>query len=437
MHVESKQRKRKRIDTAETDPQSNSAREAKTGHFDLASHQRRDTVAEGGLGSGELSSQLSPNLRDVIMASTASLPHPMQNSLLSTPNILTHPLYGFGLSGESAMSILGINRGANIETLQNLGLLNALPALQRESLLLELQQQQRRRLLLAGAATSMLSSTNRNRLMEQEQLRQSWSGVADALVMNRIQALGHLSQRSGQGLRYNDILPGVSSRNAIQSSRPSLQQMLQPRTGRGIASSDTPSIASTSNQFNLDALRNLVFGNSTSQAASREALTLVGTTTSDPPVSLGQPRPPRSISLATDKDDEKLSEYQILVRQQLEVFVADREDVASSMQGRKKHVYPGQVGLRCCHCAHIPSRERGKGAIYFPSKLESIYQAAQNMASSHLCESCECIDGTIRERLQSLRQRRDTASGGKAYWADSCRKLGVYETEKGLRLRGW
>ena len=141
-----------------------------------------------------------------------------------------------------------------------------------------------------------------------------------------------------------------------------------------------------------------------------------------------------AIPLGLPCDDEHLSEYQILVRQQLELFEAEQEDVESNTQGRKKQVTLGQVGLRCKHCAGLPLRQRGKGSVYYPTKLQGIYQAAQNMANSHLSDACQCIDERLKGTLITLRQRRDTASGGKQYWADGAKALGLYETEDGLRL---
>jgi hypothetical protein len=141
-----------------------------------------------------------------------------------------------------------------------------------------------------------------------------------------------------------------------------------------------------------------------------------------------------SIPLGLPCDDEHLSEYQILVRQQLELFEAEQEDVDSNTQGRKKAVVLGQVGLRCKHCAGLTLRQRGKGSVYYPTKLTGIYQAAQNMASSHLVDACPCIDERMKVQLMALRQRRDTASGGKQYWADGAKAVGLYETESGLRL---
>jgi hypothetical protein len=92
-----------------------------------------------------------------------------------------------------------------------------------------------------------------------------------------------------------------------------------------------------------------------------------------PPGFIGQqllaPRT-NGISLALSCDDEQLSEYQIYVRKQLEIFEALQEDVESNTQGRKKQVVLGQVGIRCRHCAGFPLRQRGRGAVYYPTKLQ-------------------------------------------------------------------
>jgi hypothetical protein len=49
-------------------------------------------------------------------------------------------------------------------------------------------------------------------------------------------------------------------------------------------------------------------------------------------------------------------------------------------------------------------------------------------------ENCRTIPEALKERLVALRQRRDTASGGKKYWADTCRTVGLYEEEDGIWL---
>jgi hypothetical protein len=147
--------------------------------------------------------------------------------------------------------------------------------------------------------------------------------------------------------------------------------------------------------------------------------------------------PPTSsgITMWLPTDNHQLSEYQVTVRQHLEIFEAEQEDYESNIQGRKRKVFPGQAGIRCRHCSNTPLRYRGRGAVYYPMKLSCIYQAAQNMASSHLSDSCSHIPADVKQKLLDLRHRRDTASGGKKYWAEAGNASGLYDTEEGLRLR--
>jgi hypothetical protein len=144
--------------------------------------------------------------------------------------------------------------------------------------------------------------------------------------------------------------------------------------------------------------------------------------------------PSPGVTLGLPDDNHHLSEYQIAIRQHLEIFEAKQEDVKSNAQGRKRLVFLGQAGIRCRHCANLRLRPRGRGAVYYPVKLSGIYQAAQNMARSHLSEWCPQIHPGMKQRLRDLRLRRETASGGKEYWAEAGRAIGLYETEDGLRL---
>ena len=57
------------------------------------------------------------------------------------------------------------------------------------------------------------------------------------------------------------------------------------------------------------------------------------------------------------------------------------------------------------------------------------------MAGSHLVDSCQCMPGHLKQHLKMLRGRKDTASGGKQYWADGARAIGLYETDDGLKLK--
>eukprot|EP00428_Durinskia_dybowskii_P021857 CAMPEP_0170203100 /NCGR_PEP_ID=MMETSP0116_2-20130129/1047_1 /TAXON_ID=400756 /ORGANISM="Durinskia baltica, Strain CSIRO CS-38" /LENGTH=337 /DNA_ID=CAMNT_0010453397 /DNA_START=245 /DNA_END=1259 /DNA_ORIENTATION=- len=132
--------------------------------------------------------------------------------------------------------------------------------------------------------------------------------------------------------------------------------------------------------------------------------------------------------LYMDCDGDSLSEYQCLIRQQMELFEATEEDAAASVQGRNKQILKGQVGIRCRHCAP----RRTKGSMYFPTKLDRIYQAAQNLSAFHLCGGCAYVPEDVRKRILILRERKSPAGGGKRYWAEGVRCLGVKEEKGGL-----
>jgi hypothetical protein len=143
----------------------------------------------------------------------------------------------------------------------------------------------------------------------------------------------------------------------------------------------------------------------------------------------------KPLSLYMECDTDSLSEYQCLIRQQIELFEADQSEAASSVQGRNKQIVEGQVGIRCRHCAHLPSRQRQKGSMYFPTKLDRIYQAAQNLSTFHLCDNCKYVPDHVRKKILLLRERKSPAGGGKRYWGEGVRCLGVVEDESGLHFR--
>ena len=147
-----------------------------------------------------------------------------------------------------------------------------------------------------------------------------------------------------------------------------------------------------------------------------------------------QPQTRAPIALYLQCDDDSLTPYQCLARQQIQLFEATLADADAGTQGRNRSIVVGQVGIRCRHCGHLPLRERARGSTYYPSKLAGIYQAAQNMANSHLTQYCREIPKDIREELKSLGNKKSSAGGGKGYWSGGAKILGVIEDEHGLRF---
>lgn len=142
------------------------------------------------------------------------------------------------------------------------------------------------------------------------------------------------------------------------------------------------------------------------------------------------------VVLYQETDEHKLTAYQCLLRKQLELFEANEDDVrCSTRQGRTAPIKLGQVGLRCRHCAGVQLAARTKGAAYYSQTIEGIYQIAQNMSKVHLCERCYRIPRDVRRQLILLRSDCRRAIGGKEYWSDNIRSLGIYVDEGILKVK--
>jgi hypothetical protein len=142
------------------------------------------------------------------------------------------------------------------------------------------------------------------------------------------------------------------------------------------------------------------------------------------------------VLLARPEDSEKLSLHQVLLRHQIEAFKATNDDVLTHTRGRNKPICLGQVGIRCRHCKHLPVAKRQKGAVYFPASLSGLYQASQNMSTTHLqCGLCSEMPLVIKHQFAMLMSTKASSSGaGRPYWADSATKLGLVDTDEGIRF---
>ena len=142
-----------------------------------------------------------------------------------------------------------------------------------------------------------------------------------------------------------------------------------------------------------------------------------------------------TIFLSCADDKYTISKFQCFLRQQIEFFAATPEDVNTHSRGRNKKVEVGQVGIRCVHCSKQSVKERSKGTAYFPSTLEGIYQAAQNMNKYHFYSGCPTISETCKSQFNDTLSSRSCGGGGKAYWSMSAEQKGLIETVAGLRFK--
>ena len=141
---------------------------------------------------------------------------------------------------------------------------------------------------------------------------------------------------------------------------------------------------------------------------------------------------PFSLSHADDKFN--LSSHQQFLRLHIQVFQADEEDILTYVRGRNRPILLQQIGIRCCHCAHMKVSLREKGSTYYPANIMGIYQAAQNMSSTHIqCGRCPPMPSAVKEHFKGLIATKSASNGaGRTYWADKIREMGVIDAEHGI-----
>lgn len=141
-----------------------------------------------------------------------------------------------------------------------------------------------------------------------------------------------------------------------------------------------------------------------------------------------------SVKLYLNCDEDSLTAYQCLARKQIEFFEVQESDLSEvhAKAGGRRYIEPGQIGIRCIHCAHLRLCEKAKGSTYYPKKLDRIYQAAQNMANSHISKFCPITPQNIRNELLKLGNQKSEV--GKDYWSKAAKVLGLEEYEAGLRF---
>jgi hypothetical protein len=156
---------------------------------------------------------------------------------------------------------------------------------------------------------------------------------------------------------------------------------------------------------------------------------------------------PEAVSVAQDLpllltfpgDEDRLSDYQLLLRSHVEFFRADNEDLLLHCRGRNKPIRRGQVGIRCIHCKHARPRDRTKGSMYFPFRLTGVYQAAQNMGSAHFGQveegdGCPFMPADIKTEFRHAWASKSNVGAGKEYWAKAAHRRGLVDTDTGIRF---
>ena len=136
--------------------------------------------------------------------------------------------------------------------------------------------------------------------------------------------------------------------------------------------------------------------------------------------------------LSMPDDHQCLSETLCIVRNNVEVFTADGDDVRAPAPGRKRPIQVGQVGLRCVYCRAVPSKDRVKRATCFPSSVKRIYRAMIDMKLDHFA-NCPHVPDALKERLKELQTGTTKRSTGMTvqYFVRSALRVGMHDVVEG------
>eukprot|EP00980_Cylindrotheca_fusiformis_P011106 scaffold2553_cov138-Cylindrotheca_fusiformis.AAC.14 len=145
------------------------------------------------------------------------------------------------------------------------------------------------------------------------------------------------------------------------------------------------------------------------------------------------PLPPSArVLLAIPEDKEWLSDMDCFIRKQLEVFCANEDDIAAALSDRKYPVHPGQVGIRCIHCATAkPTAPLGQ-AVSYPFAINGIYESVREFQRLHL-DSCENVPAEIKRKLSDFQGSSSLSSVLRKYYMLSAKGLGLQDTREGIQ----
>mmetsp|Transcript_5041 Transcript_5041/g.11002 ORF Transcript_5041/g.11002 Transcript_5041/m.11002 type:complete len:1222 (+) Transcript_5041:300-3965(+) len=140
-------------------------------------------------------------------------------------------------------------------------------------------------------------------------------------------------------------------------------------------------------------------------------------------------------SLAVPEDKTSLSPLRCFLRENVIAFSATAEDIAVRTPTTFS-VVEGQVGIGCVHCYNLPAKQRSNRAVCFPFSIARIYQSVADIQRFHFNE-CKMVPKEVRAKFTSLQNASSKGSKGLAtrqYWISSAKKLGLADTNKGIRF---
>ena len=144
--------------------------------------------------------------------------------------------------------------------------------------------------------------------------------------------------------------------------------------------------------------------------------------------------PTSRILLAIPEDKQWLSDIDVFVRQQVEVFCATREDVDDARAQNRFPIEEGTVGIRCIHCA-LSKRGDTEHSTTYPFSISGLYEAVSEFHHLHL-DHCKNAPPRVVSKLASLKGNSSLSSIGRDYYRTAAQCLGLIDTKGGIRASG-
>mmetsp|Transcript_33430 Transcript_33430/g.78849 ORF Transcript_33430/g.78849 Transcript_33430/m.78849 type:complete len:402 (-) Transcript_33430:537-1742(-) len=148
----------------------------------------------------------------------------------------------------------------------------------------------------------------------------------------------------------------------------------------------------------------------------------------------------RNFDSSARDDRSQVTEYMRILWENIELFEASSDDISlhkTRSRSNNSIKFCGQVGIRCRHCALLPSESRHRSHAVFPRKLDTIHKHLNNKLRTHFVSSCSLIPagiGSILNAFKQLLKKRGRSFRSKDLWVQWAKNLGVVETKKGLKF---
>lgn len=165
-----------------------------------------------------------------------------------------------------------------------------------------------------------------------------------------------------------------------------------------------------------------------------------------------------AVPLTLPHDTRYLSELQVLIRANLELFSATEADINVSKAGRRSPTVRGKVGVRCRHCAKARGDNASfiwpAGSMSYPFSIAGLYPVCSQKPQLHF-QNCPYMPPRIKALMHGLmfdedgnsrtRQPRNAAAmpdGGTStisisavtYYVVAAKMIGLVDVPGGLRF---